>query len=320
MRTSVVAVGLVAVVSAGAALAATACSSSPPAPFGGDGAAPIDATTGNGDVDARSGDRPDTSTSLPDGGGEPDSSRAGRCTPLQGPTCDLILQDCPSGQQCVASLSTDGGATTACTQVSGTQSLTRGSPCCVGGGGDPCLKGLTCVGGDSCPDAGEPPGRCSPICCGNDDAVCGNDRDGVPGRCNLMIVGGTPTRDLYKVCSYSTVCRPLGLQPCPSGQTCLVADTSGSARCSRIFAPDGGGGAGHLQACGAANACADGLACLSIGDAGSRCEYLCYVQGTATPFDAGALSSQPGRGGCPANKPTCRGVPNLYPGWLGICD
>src|SRR5262245_9725790 len=110
MPTRIVVVGMVAGLLGGASLFAAACSTSAPPPFGppAPDAAHPDAPTGA--VGAGVG-RPDAA--LPDAGH--DAGRTGNCTPLKGPACDLVLQDCPQGnQECAVTTGADGGLTTAC--------------------------------------------------------------------------------------------------------------------------------------------------------------------------------------------------------------
>lgn len=242
----------------------------------------------------------------------------GQCSAVNGPECDLVLQNCadtPQGgpQQCGVVGAPDGGATTACLPVRATQGIPKGDACCVGtDGNDPCLKGLTCLGGDSCQPGQAPTGTCTPYCCEGDDGSCGADSDGVAGQCNLGIVLQGSSQALYNVCTYSKACRPLGVQPCAAGSTCLVSDSSGTARCSGIY----GAGLAAGAVCNAANECQDGLMCLGTQGGVAHCETLCAT-GAVTPFDAGALTGDVGRGGCPAGT-TCNGV-SIFPAWLGIC-
>jgi hypothetical protein len=267
----------------------------------------------------------DSAPTARDGGASPREpardagAGTGHCSPVLG-ACDLVAQDCPGGQQCVATRAPGGIVATACIAVAATQSIQKGYPCCRDAfGSDPCLPGLACVGGESCPDGGAPTGKCTPYCCEGDDSVCGNDNNASPGRCSLTIVG-EKSEPLYRVCTYANICRPLGVTPCPQGYVCNVTDPSGTAKCNQIFAPDGGIGLPFRARCAAGNACKSGLECLGTGDGGSLCEYLCHVASVATPFDAGALSNAPGKGGCPSAAPTCRPVPNLFPAWLGVCQ
>ncbi len=281
----------------------------------------VDGSPGGGGHDAGDGSTGPVFDAGHDTGGP---TPVGNCSPLKG-SCDLVLQDCPmvsgSPQECAPVRTQDGGVGAACVAVNPNNSLSKGAPCCSAADGtDSCLGGLTCIGGETCVDGGAPSGRCSPRCCEGDDSVCGNDAvSGGAGKCSLTIVDDN-SAPLYRVCTYSDICRPLGVTPCSAGHVCIVSDSSGTAKCSQIFAPNGGAGATFDQSCPAANGCQEGLACLSSGDAGAKCQYMCHVANTTTPFDAGVLTTDPGKGGCPASKPTCRAVPNLYPAWLGICQ
>jgi len=248
----------------------------------------------------------------------PDSA-AGHCEPVTGP-CDLVLQTCPSDQECVAAPQTDGGFATSCEPLHATQHIEPGYPCCPAASStdDPCLPGLTCVGDPCTGDAGG--GLCSPYCCEGDDTPCGSSSTGVPGHCDLGIVDDTGAT-LYDVCDYALPCKPFGVQPCPAGEACLVGDTSGGAQCVQIYdgaAPPALEGA----ACTYVNSCADGLMCLTDtgpdGGAQQVCLMLCATGQGTPPFDAGALAMQPGTGGCDPGK-HCAAATQIFPAWLGVC-
>jgi hypothetical protein len=96
----------------------------------------------------------------------------------------------------------------------------------------------------------------------------------------------------------------------------------GTASCTQIFTPDGGPGFTEHQPCQFANECGDGMMCITFtapdGGQNTECTWLCWT-GAATPFDAGALGSQPGFGGCPANE-NCGSATSIFPAWLGLCQ
>ena len=195
---------------------------------------------------------------------------------MQGPACDLVLQQCASDdagveEQCTVQMLADGGYTTACTPVTAAQHLQKGHGCCPGAGGDPCDFGLECIGDPSasCDGGGPPPGRCTPHCCGGDagdDYLCGASvPEGYPGHCNTLVVdsNGTP---LYNACTYELACKPFQLQPCPAGLTCEIEDPTGTAGCDTIYIPERRPPSdARGQACVALNNCADGLVCLGSG-------------------------------------------------------
>lgn len=281
------------------------CSPSPPAgAHGGDEDSGSDATIREEDAQA-------------DAGGDGPALQ-GNCEPVKGP-CDLVLQDCPAGQQC-ALAQKGSGYTTTCAPAHPVQHIAKGYPCCPPAttSGDPCLPGLECIGNPCVGDAGG--GRCTPHCCTNDDTPCGSSPEGFEGHCDLNIVDNANT-PLYSVCDYAPPCKPLGIVPCPAGDTCLVQDTSGGGKCSQIF-NQGAAALKEGQACSFANQCDDGMMCLNgtspDGGSGAVCTYLCYVAGDSPPFDAGALSDKPGGGGCPKGE-RCAGAQQIFPDWLGVC-
>jgi hypothetical protein len=109
---------------------------------------------------------------------------------------------------------------------------------------------------------------------------------------------------------------------CPSGSTCLVEDTTGTAKCSESF--NGGAPlAGEGQTCPYDNSCEPGLMCLTTpnpegGGSIAQCYMLCYTGQGTPPFDAGALAMTPGTGGCDPGK-QCDTATQLFPLWLGVC-
>ena len=276
---------------AGSGVFGLACSSSAP-PFTGDDAG-LD-----GSLDAL---KPDTSTpdsSKPDGA---DGGGPGCTDNIPGP-CDLVAQDCPSGNECVSIGTADGGDITAC-QPNGGGALKKGTAC-TGGGSNPCVAGTTCISG-----------RCAPACCNGNDSICGDSiPEGFTGLCNISIVDKN-AKSLYFACTYNAACKPFGVQPCPNDYACLIKDQSGTATCTTIFQPPG---VAENQPCTSANSCKDGMMCLSTGDAGSLCTYVCY-KGNG-PFDAGISSAPSGKGGCSLLKKTCGGGITGMPSWLGICQ
>jgi hypothetical protein len=251
----------------------------------------------------------------------------GKCESVQGPACDLVLQDCPKvdggTQQCTTRGLADGGYTTECIPTTTSQHLQAGHGCCLTGdpSKNPCAFGLECIGDPNLPcDGGVLPGRCTPHCCGGDagdDYLCGASvPEGYPGHCNVQVVdsNGVP---LFNACTYELGCKPFGLKPCPPNEVCEVVDTTGTSSCSTIYVPDGGPAPGEGEPCVALNNCQDGLVCLQTG-ANSQCFMMCLTPGTNPPFDAGALDGGPFHGGCPANE-ACNIPVGGFPPWVSFC-
>lgn len=302
---------LAALLGCGAAgVLAAACSTGSSSPSGGADASVTDVSSPG-----------EAATQRDAGGGDAasESSLKGGCEPVEG-SCDLVLQGCPSGSQCVSGPLPDGGYTAACGPTYGVQHIAAGYPCCRPSSpdADPCLPGLTCVGDPCVGDAGG--GRCSPYCCAGVDTPCGVSPEGFTGHCDIGVVddAGTP---LYDVCDYAPICQPLGLLPCPSGYTCLVEGTIGGAKCSPIY-NGGAPPAGEGQPCTYDNSCQSGLMCLATsgadGGSVSDCYMLCSTGKGTPPFDAGALGMMPGTGTCNPGK-QCGTATQIFPAWLGVC-
>jgi hypothetical protein len=302
-------VGFLAVGSGGAAGAA--CSSSSNTGSGDDSTAPMDAggmdSTTTGDSAAH-----DTGTFF-DSGPQDSGVPLGDCSAVGG-SCDIVAQNCQSGQECDLTTGTNGDTVTACEPTQASESIQKGYPCCPGQS-NPCLPGLECNGQTECTDGAAPTGVCAARCCGGDDTVCGMTRGGVAGHCDIGVVDndGGP---LYNICDYSTSCKPFGVQPCPTGQECLVTDMAGTSTCTSIFNAPGVANGGT---CDSANACVSGDMCLNSGSTGT-CIMLCLVAGSTPPFSTAGLANGPGTGGCPTGY-SCNEseVSAIFPPWLGIC-
>lgn len=252
---------------------------------------------------------PDTGM-MTDGGNKPDSNMPPPVcnTELIMGECNLVAQNCGAGKECIVAQG-DGGANDLVTQChnKGVGAIQKGDTC-VMSASNPCVAGLQCISG-----------RCTPACCFDPDAgagdstVCGNSTEGYPGACDLGISPPSGGDSLYYVCEYAKPCEPFGIQPCGMGQTCLVKDSVGTASCSDIFNPPG---LAEKKTCKYANECGDGMMCLSPG----VCTYTCFNKGGGSPpFDAGAVGTTPGMGGCPMGEKCGGGITGL-PGWLGICQ
>jgi hypothetical protein len=238
----------------------------------------------------------------------------GDCSTVGG-SCDIVAQNCPSGQECDLTTGANGQTETACEPTQASESIQKGYPCCPGAS-NPCLPGLECNGQSECVDGGEPTGVCSARCCEGDDSVCGMTPGGIAGHCDIGVVdddGGA----LYNICSYSASCKPFGVQPCTGGQECIVTDNAGTSTCTAIYNPPGIAAGGD---CNAQNACASGDMCLMSGSATTgTCYTLCLVPNSTPPFSTTGLGTAPGNGGCPSSSPTCTAETSIFPAWLGIC-
>lgn len=240
--------------------------------------------------------------------------REGGCTAVKGP-CDLVVQDCSSDEngrarECVIVRVGTGELTTQCVPAQPSQQLPIGRGCCPGSN-NPCLPGLSCVG-EPCVDGGPVTGRCTPACCEDDHASCGqSDPEGIGGRCDLSLF--VESTEVYRVCSYRERCKPFGVEPCKQGQICIIEDKLGTAGCIASNNVE------DRQPCTFANDCADGYMCTGSGDAGV-CRMVCLTPNSNPPFDASAATGEPGRGGCPSGEtctgPTFQGLPD----WLQLCE
>jgi hypothetical protein len=265
-----------------------------------------------------------------DGGGDVvamDAGLTGHCSRVNGPACDIVLQNCPSGHECVVvndpTAESGLGQITSCQPTQSSEHLPAGSACCPGPNNS-CNAGLTCVGSNCVGDAGG--GQCTPACCPGDggtvQANCGSSPVGYIGTCNLdlTIADGSV---LYTTCIYASSCTVFA-QPCGATYTCSVENKSGTSKCVQIYNPDGGpNGLPAGAGCSSANSCEQGTNCISFispdGGAGPyTCTYLCYIAGGSPPFDAGILTGKPGAGGCPSGQ-TCNPDTMNLPAWLGLC-
>jgi hypothetical protein len=276
---------------------AAACSSNNNSNFSNDDGG-SDATT-DGAVDSGK----DTGNVVDSGSGDTGDELQGNCEPIQGP-CDLVLQNCGGGKECVPAQS-GGGYTTVCQTPTGTQHIGKGSACTPPSQANqnPCLPGLECL-----------QSRCSPYCCLQDNTPCGASvPEGLPGQCNLSVTGGD-AGVLYYACTYSATCKPFKVLPCPQGSGCY-GDQQANFTCSQYAVPNG---KPEGSPCQYLNDCVDGTQCLGTGDGGSACTMLCYTGQGNPPFDAGSLQMGPGTGGC-SNGKSCTISINGWPTWIGGC-
>ncbi len=122
-------------------------------------------------------------------------------------------------------------------------------------------------------------------------------------------------------------CVPLGVEPCAGTHENCVPDPNlpdaDPLDPPSICLPIQGAGLGEGQPCLGSAQCAQGLDCIGTQGGTYACQWMCYDPLTAIivgpPFDAGVLSPQPGRGGCPPLE-TCTSTVNGYPTWLSVCS
>jgi hypothetical protein len=224
--------------------------------------------------------------------------------PIKG-ECDPVSQNCMGGKECTVVV--DGGMPVTICDTPKTGSVPKGGVC---------SKPADCVAGSDCIS-----GRCAPACCEGSDLACGNSvPEGYIGTCsiNVQYVQNMPNLPTGRACAYASDCKPYQIKPCPMGSTCLVQDQAGKAGCSSIFQPPGK----MLGAsCSAANDCADGMMCASLGaDAGFQCLWVCYKNTTNNPYPMSISTLPPGQGGCPSNKACNAGGFSMLPTWLGVCS
>jgi hypothetical protein len=263
-----------------------------------------------------------------DGGGG-DSSIMGNCSPVNGPACDIVKQNCPKNHECVIVDAPDAalGVTTACVGTQPTEVKGRGESCCPNDPkGNECLPGLTCVGYDCVGDASSG-AQCAPACCpavdgglGSDN--CGTSKEGYPGQCDLNLEIGDA--DVDTVCTYASKCIALGVANCGPGYECIVENEAGASECEIIIGPPDAATTGigpEGQGC-THYSCAQGLGCIGLAMTdGGECLWQCYYgAGGPPPFDAGLIDASTGavgHGGCQSGY-TCEGILG-YPSWLGAC-
>ncbi len=274
---------------------AVACSSNP---SGGDGGGPDTGTDGTLPGDGgKDGNSNET--------GGPEAGPPTSCDAGIGGDCNIVAQNCNSGQECAAV--PDGGGFSLECVTNTTGSIKEGYACTPSKTGNVCVAGLECISG-----------RCAKHCCLGDDSACGKSQpEGYIGRCdiNVSLVQNGP--GVYSACSYSAGCEPFKLQPCASGQACFVSDSQGTATCTPLDGKNVAEGAG----CAALNDCAsDGLGCYGAPDGGGfTCQWNCYMKGKGGPYDSQiAADAGAGYGGCPSGESCKYNITNL-PTWYGIC-
>lgn len=188
--------------------------------------------------------------------------------------CDLLGQDCPSGQRCVPTRSgPDAWDETRCVAAGSLRELDPCAPPDWATGEDGCGVGLVCVADADSAQGG----RCRPQCAGElSDPQCDDGE-----RCNLDAAGPVPPL----VCMPR--CAPGGLECDEPTQACVYM--------GEVFVCANVGDAGPTEACISNVDCAPGLTCTSgefvDGCAGQACcAAFCSLadpscaQGTCEPF------------------------------------
>jgi hypothetical protein len=259
-----------------------------------------------------------------------DTGLVGNCSPVNGPACDIVRQNCPKGKECVLVDDPDAalGVSTACFSTTPTEHLAIGSFCCppANENDNPCDPGMVCIGNPCIGDGGSGGGggNCSPGCCAGLDGGmpsnnCGTNPTGYKGQCDLNIINNE-SQVLYSACTYSAKCITLDVAPCGNGYECVVENEAGASECLFIIGPDGGSVGVPAGGNCSMYDCAPNLGCIVLGSTGAdTCLWQCYLGGI-TPFDAGLLDGSTGalgHGGCPSTY-TCEPIEG-YPNWLGAC-
>jgi hypothetical protein len=228
-------------------------------------------------------------------------------------SCDIVLQNCPSGHECTA-VNLEAGVCTyqlQCT-TNTTGSLAEGYAC-TQGASNPCVAGLECI-----------EGRCARHCCLGDDSVCGTSQpEGFTGACAVNVSLQYCTGTAYSVCTYAKPCELYQLLPCGPGLDCVPqTGTNGNATCSD-YASGTDAGKAEKATCQYSNDCEDGMGCYGALDGGaSSCTWQCYVKGMGGPYDSMiAADAGAGKGGCPTGE-ACTPInwSGMLPAWLGLCE
>jgi hypothetical protein len=200
-------------------------------------------------------------------------------TNISGP-CDLLQQDCPTGNSCVPQGAGATG-TTACTPAGGLAD--QGEPC---SSHEDCQDGLHCM-----------LDRCTAFCCPATDEPCLHG-------CDLQVDYGAGAYAM--VCS-TEVGSCLFQDMCPEGTDCHISDANaGLTVCdqpSATSSPEGG-------PCQFRNDCGDSQTCNQSPPDDGICRHLCDV--------ANWQGLQPALGGCLPGR-TCNEIMlPAFPG-VGIC-
>lgn len=203
----------------------------------------------------------------------PDGGVGSAC--VAGP-CDVVLQDCPSGQRCTYVLA-NGTRTRQCVEE-GTSA--EGDPCSLASASgeprfDTCQRGLSCA--DTATADGGTRFQCQRFCHGS--AQCG-----APQECNVALrLSGT--RELPLLCGPPSARCGLLAQDCVEPLGCYPSGTPGAAACAASGARPTG------APCEFSNQCERGSVCVGTG-AERACAPLCALP-SGTPGCASGTTCQP---------------------------
>lgn len=181
--------------------------------------------------------------------------------PLTG-DCDLLQQDCPIGETCVAAL-----AGTWCKSGGGLKG--PGKTCNVANGNNECQAGLVCIGTSMI-------GLCTRPCCPDTDEPCGG------GEC---ILSANYNGVLVRMCYYSQTCTLFEPGTCPAGLQCQIVQKDSHPLPICTYPSDDSVSEGeactHVNQCGEAQVCFNG-----------KCRYSCKIDGSGEPGTGGCLAGQ----------------------------
>jgi hypothetical protein len=209
--------------------------------------------------------------------------------------CDLLAQDCATGETCVYALPEMGATVpqTECAPIVGAGAEEGGACCAL----NSCDTGLVCVGAEeTAPGTCTSMGTCRRYCCGSStDCAAG------------QVCGGFGGGFMGGICRTIDGCNLVDQTGCEgmSGTGCYPA-TGGATQCVRPTAVMAAEGA----TCEVANDCVPGTACFTVtpgggGMARSICLRFCEIGG--------------GAAGCPMSGGMACQMARDLPTGTGIC-
>ena len=212
--------------------------------------------------------------------------------------CDVVKQDCPTGQTCTLQESAGAWKSNCVTLGNGPKKLSEA--CSFH---QDCAAGLRCT-----------LGKCTRPCCPTLAAeICGPS-----GKCDLQITFGmAPNTAKLLVCTFSPPCTPWASDCPPGAESDCHVFAGGVFECSfPNYSADAGPTLG--KPCVYLNDCGDSQICIypNADAATGTCRWLCKAKDEGAP-DAGTVNGPPGKGGCEVGQ-TC--LPYSNPSWLGFCN